>query len=440
METEILRVAQYVLEHPILFERETYKERYINTLEYFVRKYSKDDLYASSMLELYKKKILSNPSSYSYTDKELKKISRGVLSWKMKKFKFISYRYCLLVDVLFMCAYLDFEKAGRIYNEIVGIYSKRYQEKLSELFNYIVGKTSECNSFDQIDYMKECIAINRKFLESKEKRVLITANMSAGKSTLLNSLIGKKVNKTQNDACTAKTHYLFNKAFEDKLSYEYDYTLDLDASYELLMEDNESNRAEKIYVGTKFRSVENVNTGICFIDTPGVNSSQDILHREISEQAISDCDYDMMMYVMNGENIGTDDDRRHLEFVSEKFKGEIIFVINKFDRFRKEDSVVETLDKVKKDLQEVGFSNPIVCPISAYAAYLAKMALFEEELNDDEKDELEGFYRKLRKEEYQFNTYFAEEYKNISVSNDKNEQLLLHSGILSLEKILYEER
>lgn len=440
METEILRAGQYILKHPVLVENENYKKRYICTLEYFVKKYSQDNLYAIRMLDLYKNKMLSVPTDYVYKDEELKKISKGILAWKMKKFKFFSYRYCLLVDVIFICSYLDLDKSEKIYNEILEIYSKRYWKKLEELFNFIVGKTSGCGFFDQIDYIKECIAINRNFIERKEKRILITANMSAGKSTLLNSLIGKKINKTQNDACTAKIHYLFNKAFEDTLSYEYDYELELDASHEALMEDNVSNVSDEIYAGTKFRSVADINKPICFIDTPGVNSSQDIEHREISEKTISNSVYDTMMYVMNGENIGTDDDRRHLEFVFENFKGKIVFVINKLDRFRKEDSVVETLKQVKKDLQEIGFVNPDICPISAYAAYLAKMSFFGEVLNEDEQDELEVFYRKLKKEKYQLNTYYPEDYKNVSVSDDKNEQLLLHSGILSLEKILYEER
>ncbi|MFR3728271.1 dynamin family protein [Lacrimispora sp.] len=440
MQTEILRAAQYVLKHPVLAENEDYKKRYINTLEYFVRKYSGNDLYAKSMLELYKNKMLENPEKYDYKDEELKKISKGILSWKMKKFKFFSYRYCLLVDVIFICSYLNLEKSEKIYAEILEIYSKRYWKKLEELFSYVVGKTSECETLDQTDYIKECITRNRRFIESKEKRILITANMSAGKSTLLNSLIGKKVNKTQNDACTAKTHYLFNKAFEDTLSYEYDYELELDASYEVLMEDNDGNQSNEIYVGTRFRSIADTGVAVCFIDTPGVNSSQDKVHQEISEQAISNSTYDTLMYVMNSENIGTDDDRRHLEYVSENYKGRIIFVVNKLDRFRKEDSVVDTLEQVKKDLIDIGFVDPFVCPVSAYAGYLAKMSLYGELLNDDEQDELEGFYRKLSREKYQFNNYYPEGCKDIAISEDKNEQLLLHSGVLSLEKILYEER
>ena len=440
MQTEILRVSQYVLKHPILAEKEEYKKKYINILEYFVKKYSSDDIYSCRLLELYKNKLLSNPTDYSYKDEELKKISKGVMAWKMKKFRFFSYRYCLLVDVIFICSYLDIEKSQRIYKEILEIYNKRYWKKLEMLFEFVVGKSTECEAFDQVGYLNECLKLDRGFMSTTERRILVTANMSAGKSTLLNSIIGKKVNKTQNDACTAKTHLLFNKAFEDGLSYEYDYALDLDASYKILMEDNENNNQNEIFVGTRFRSIGDVNKSICFIDTPGVNSSQDKVHREISEQAISSANYDTLMYVMNGENIGTEDDRKHLEYVFDNFKGKIIFVVNKLDRFRKEDSVADTLEQVKRDLQDIGYENPLVCPVSAYAAYLAKMNMFGESLNDDEQDELEGFYRKLKKEKYQLNLFYPVEYRSIDVSRDDNQQLLLHSGLLSLEKIIYEER
>ncbi len=440
MQDEILKVSQYVLKHPIMGEKEEYKKKYINTLEYFVRKYSADDIYCLSMLKLYKSKLLKNPEKYEYEDEELKKISKGVITWKMKKFKFFSYRYCLLIDVIFICAFIDDEKAERIYREILEIYSKRYWKKLEKLFGVITGKIEDCESLEQTEYLIDCVKKNRKYLKMKGKNILVTANMSAGKSTLLNALIGKKVNRTQNDACTAKIHFLINKAFEDLLSYEYDYELELDATYDILMEDNEKNSQNEIFVGTKFRTLEEVTRPVCFIDTPGVNSSQDRIHRNISENSILELKYEMLMYVMNGENIGTDDDRRHLEFISNNYKGKVLFVINKVDRFRKEDSVTETIEQVRRDLKKLGYDNPIICPISAYAAYLAKMKLFGEKLNEDEQDELDMFYRKLNKEKYQFNRYYPATYQNIDVPEEKNAQLLLHSGILSLEKILYEER
>lgn len=437
MHTEILEISQYILKHPIMDESEEYKRRYINTLEYFVRKYSNRDKYSRSMLELYKNKLMGHPECYEYKDEELKQISKGVLSWKMKKFKFFSYRYCLLLDVIFICSFFDNKKSEAIFHEILEIYNKRYWKKLEALYCEIVGTSEAFGQWDQTDYLIDCIKANKTFLAQNNRNILVTANMSAGKSTLLNALIGKKVNKTQNDACTAKTHYLINKAFEDNLTYEYDFALELDASQEILMEDNENNSSSDIYVGTKFRSIEDVDIPVCFIDTPGVNSSQDKIHREISEKDIRESKYEMLMYVMNGENMGTEDERRHLEFVAENYKGVVIFVINKLDRYRKEDSITETIEQVKRELEEMGYKQPIICPISAYAAYLAKMNLFGEELNDDEMDELDMFYRKLSKDEYQLNKYYPRAYQNISVTEDKNQQLLLHSGILSLEKILY---
>ncbi len=440
MQQKLLQVSQYVLKHPIMDESEDYKKRYINTLDYFVRKYSPEDKYSHSMLKLYKNKLMKQPELYDYKDKELKKISKGLMAWKRKKFKFFSYRYCLLIDVLFICAFLDEKRAEQIYQEILEIYNKKYWKNLEILYQIVTGKCDNIVKFDQADYIIECIKTNREFINGNTKNILVTANMSAGKSTLLNSIIGKKVNKTRNDACTAKTHFLLNKAFEDTLSYEYDYELELDATLQLLMEDNDSNKGDEIRVGTRFRSIDVVDASICFIDTPGVNSSQDRIHRDISEKNIVENKYELLMYVLNGENIGTDDDRRHLEFVAENYRGKIIFVINKLDRYRKEDSVPKTIETVYKDLKSIGFENPIICPVSAYAAYLAKMDMFQEELNDDEQEELERLYRKLSKDEYQFNSYYPEKYQLSGVSDEKNHLLLLHSGILSLEKILYEER
>lgn len=192
MQTEILRVAQYILKHPILNEKEEYKRKYINVLEYFVRKYSTSNLYSFRMLELYKCKLLSNPKDYFYIKKDLKEVSKGVLAWKLKKFKFLSYRYCLLIDVIFICSYLDAEKSEEIYREILGIYKKSYWKKLDGLFDFITGKNTEFVPLDQTEYMCKCLEINRRFLNREEYGIMVTANMSAGKSTLLNAIIGKK--------------------------------------------------------------------------------------------------------------------------------------------------------------------------------------------------------------------------------------------------------
>ncbi len=441
MQKEKLQISQYVLKHPVMREKETYKKNYINVLEYFVKKYAGQDAYALGMLELYKKKLLDHPKEYAYQDEEIRNMIKSVTARKMKKFLFFSYRYCLVTDILFMCAFDDQEQSERICQEMLEIYGKKHGKKLMQLCFAIKNGEVIRNKRDQTDYMLECVKKNREFLQKKRKNILVTANMSAGKSTLLNALIGKKVNRTQSEACTAKTHYLFNKAFEDSLSGKLDFDLDLDAAYDVLMKDHSSNTGTEISIGTKFRSPGAADMPVCFIDTPGVNFSMDRVHRKISRADIVNMNYDLMVYVLNGKNLGTADDRRHLDFVFENYKGEIVFVVNKLDHFKaKEDSVSDTIRQVREDLEQTGYQNPVICPVSAYAAYLARQDMQGEELNEDEREELERLHRKLNKEEYQFHRYYQEKYSITETGDDRNQQLLLHSGILSLEKILYEER
>lgn len=54
MDKEKLGLAQYLKNHPILSENDSYKVKYLNVLEHFVRKFSNEDIFAKEMLELYK--------------------------------------------------------------------------------------------------------------------------------------------------------------------------------------------------------------------------------------------------------------------------------------------------------------------------------------------------------------------------------------------------
>ena len=73
---------------------------------------------------------------------------------------------------------------------------------------------------------------NLQFRSKKPFTVMITANMSAGKSTFINALTGKHVCRSQNMACTSKINTIVNKVFEDGVSYEYDHDLVLTAGTE----------------------------------------------------------------------------------------------------------------------------------------------------------------------------------------------------------------
>lgn len=435
-----LEIAQMLKEHPILHEKESYKCRYINVLEYFVRKFSPEDKWANATLLLYKKAILENPQDYTYEGFTLSEQSKTVVATKFKPCKFFSYRYCVILDCIFINAINAKEKGEQIYAELSSIYHKRYQKKIRQVFDALFDSSVSLEGFEQISYLADCWRKNLAFLEEKPIRVVVTATMSAGKSTLLNAFIGKKINRTRNDACTAKIHYVKNKAYEDGYCYEQDYALELDADYQTLMDDNTLNVSNEINVGTYFRTMNKNARRIWLIDTPGVNSSQDKVHKEITERCIKETPSDMLIYLLNGENIGSEDDRNHLQFVLENYAGRIIFLINKLDRFTKgEDSVTETLAAAVSDLKEIGFVNPVVVPISSYAAYLAKMSIWGEELDKISRRKLSLIAEQLNDTEYQFDRYYPDEWQSDIASDCSTESssLLLHSGILQLENIIY---
>ena len=164
----------------------------------------------------------------------------------------------------------------------------------------------------------------------------------------------------------------------------------------------------------------------------------DKTHRKMSNEAIKSSDCDLLLYLFNGENIGSDDDIRHLKYVKENYEGNIIFLVNRLDHYKKDvDSVNDTLTKVINDLIKIGFSNPTVYPISAYAGYLGKIALYGETLSEDETDDLNYVKRKLSQAEFSYEKHYPSKV-NLECKDKDIGELLLHSGILSLEKILYQ--
>lgn len=438
-----LEASQMLKKHPVLGENRSYKFKYLKILDYFSRKYSANDPWANQTLRLYIKKFLGDERRYQYNNFNLQRDMTSVLAARFRPYKFVSYRYCLLLDCIFICAYDDRDKAERIFAELASVYHDRYQKNIHLLFNALYDPTISTDGIGQISYLKSCWDRNRAFIAAEPIKVLVTANMSAGKSTLFNALVGKKVNKTRSDACTAKIHTIVNKPFEDDLCYELDYLLELDADYQTLMDDNVENQSAEITVGAHFRTIGTDARRIWLIDTPGVNSSRNIGHKLLTEKTICSTGADLLIYLLNGESIGTDDDRKHLLFVLEHYHGNIIFVVNKLDCYRQgEDSIPEALRTVAADLTNIGFKNPAVVPVSAYAAYLAKMKHFFEPLSEDEQDEYEWLSRKMENPEHHLDTYYPEEIKNavtVESSNESN-QLLLHSGLLHLEKAIYNMR
>lgn len=86
----------------------------------------------------------------------------------------------------------------------------------------------------------------------------------------------------------------------------------------------------------------------CLIDTPGVNFSLNSEHLNITRRAIEHEAWDYLIYIVNGEYPGTNDDKNHLEYVFQHVPdSKIIFVLNKLDRYSsKDDSIPDAVVKL----------------------------------------------------------------------------------------------
>ena len=76
----MLETSQMLEEHPLLSEKENYKVKYLNILEYFSQKYSANDPWAIQTFQLYIKKFLGAENSYKYSNFDLQHNAKPVLA------------------------------------------------------------------------------------------------------------------------------------------------------------------------------------------------------------------------------------------------------------------------------------------------------------------------------------------------------------------------
>lgn len=447
--TSQLCIAQLSNDHPMKKKSLKLRISYIKILEYFTNKYSIEDKFAQGLLKNYEKILIGDAKLYDTNKIENKCQSERLTTQKLSWSSVYSFKYSIAIDVLFINAFTDAEKAKSIIQELKKKYLNNYPEKLDNLYEMLYSENVCGMRFKLIKNQIACWSNNRSFLRRNPKTLLVTATMSAGKSTLINALVGKCVNRTMNDACTAKLHIIYDKAYEDGFSYEWDHDLDLNADRTTLLIDNDENPDGKIYAATYFNMFIKGLNRLKIIDTPGVNSSTNIDHFETTKSGIKNISYNKMIYVINAEQIGTNDDHKYLSYIAENIEHKkIIFVLNKLDKFRSnEDSIILSLENLKKYLNEIGFNNPVICPVSSYAGLLSKRKIWNDNISEDEEDEYELLKRRLKKEEYNLSKYYRKDIQNdvskkidmLDMRNEKAAELLHNSGILCLEEIISRE-
>lgn len=364
-------------------------------------------------------------------------------------------------DITFHGTLLDFEdltevftsayENGKLIAAIDRIPAKETSDKIA-LINDVFKEIQE-GPFEEL---KSSEIINAfQHAKSSDFEVCVVATMSAGKSTLINAMLRKKLMPSKQEACTAIITRIKDTNNSDTSWQAEVYNKDnrIIESYEELTYStmdrlNGDENVSLIKVNGNIPFVSSEDVSLVLIDTPGPNNSRNPEHRKVQSEFLSKSSKSLVLYIMEG-TFGSDDDYALLQRVADSMKvggkqskDRFIFVVNKMDDRRKEDGDTEqTLERIRAYLEKHGITNPNLFLAAALPALNIRLIASGEEVDEDTLDETEMKVRKLNRNE----DLHLEKYASLplSIRSDINEQLsevknedeeaLIHTGVVSIE-------
>ena len=293
--------------------------------------------------------------------------------------------------------------------------------------------------------------------KSNNFEVCVVATMSAGKSTLINSLLGAKLMPSKQEACTAIiTRIQDTKEGNSWQAEVYNKENRLietnqNITYSDMERLNGDEKVSTIKIAGNIPFVSSDDVSLILIDTPGPNNSRDPEHKKIQSEFLSKSSKSLLLYIMEG-NYGCDDDNALLQRVAESMKvggkqskDRFLFVVNKMDNRKTEDGdILQTLNRIREYLKGHGITNPNLFPAAALTALNIRMMKTCSDLDEDTIDETGVKVRKLNRNETLHLEKYASLPSNIkrNIENELadargrrevNSEALIHTGIVSVE-------
>ena len=307
---------------------------------------------------------------------------------------------------------------------------------------------------------------DRKIIQTFEKakdskfEINVVATMSSGKSTLINALLGRQLMPAANEATTATIVKIIDTLQDNFSAIAYDKSGNIIKKLDCItLEDMQDLNADIgvsiIEIKGKIPFVSSVGMKLVLVDTPGPNNSRDKSHEEITYKMIADSDKSLVLYVMNAQQLGINDEKIFLDYVCQSMKDggkkareRFIFTVNKMDAFSPDPHddgphcITKALDNVRNGLENRGIYNPNIFPVCSLPALQKRAGM-----KGTRARELNGFVAMC--EEYEvmhFENYY--EYNNLPLtvrnrlekvkaqSADVNEAIEIHTGIISIEQAI----
>ncbi|MCT7506987.1 dynamin family protein [Aliarcobacter cryaerophilus] len=315
----------------------------------------------------------------------------------------------------------------------------------SELKNKIENLEKYFSKYKNKSFTKKLEEIKEK-LDNQEYKIAVVANMSSGKSTFINSLFGKEVLPTNNEAVTDSATYIYSKPNIEKkaeiffsdgrenivvtenLEKEIDLYAYKDERIERVEKEKKENlsqykNVEKIDLYYPFENLQtssNEDFSITIIDTPGPNSTGDYgqKHKDQTRSVLNEVDMALFIFDYGhiDDNLKSDEQGlwHTIKTRYERDKNfEIYFLINKIDKAmtdnfqhipsginndefikQKKDNWYKheelTINKIIEAAKKHGIDKAKVYPVSSYYQLLER----NDKKNFDDEDTLDGFKKK----------------------------------------------
>lgn len=330
--------------------------------------------------------------------------------------------------------------------------------QLKELFEKMQKETP----FEQLktDELKQLF----ERIVSSDFEMAVVATMSSGKSTLINAMLGRELLPARNEATTAtlaKIHDIDGANNFTGKSFDKDHK-ELVSCNPLTLENmntlNDNPETSVIEIYGDILGIESKDLQLVLTDTPGPNNSRTDEHKEHTYSLLQ-ADYKpMILYVLNGTQLETNDDNSLLNDVAKAMNSggrqaqeRFIFVLNKADEFdpAKGEDVPKKVSDVRDYLEKHNIHNPRIFPAASRMAKVIRQYQNNQPLTETEEDDILPKYKTFIKREWKHFSNFSPlsvtsktiQDKMITDAQEKGDEYaeaLVYTGIPAIELAISE--
>lgn len=302
-------------------------------------------------------------------------------------------------------------------------------------------------------------------------RINVISEMSSGKSTLINALLGKRLMPSKKETCTAIITEILDNGRDDFKAIAYNHNNEIlreipNLTYEAMGELNVDEDVYRIEASGNIPLLDDKSFPLMLVDTPSQNNLHSQIDAEYVYRTLGSCSKNIILYVLNGPQLSANNDSllyyiaKLMEKESEQGRDRFLFIINKMDWLDPEEENIEKfIIEVKRYLANYGIEDPRIFPCSAYTALNIRTHLKKIDINNltrAEERKLPSAARETLLMIDKFIDYEAmhlEKYSTLSLNgqrelNDKlslaeenedtKELALIHCGIYSIEVAISE--